>query len=108
MSNSTQVQNCIFPNNKNDWRYVGVYGTDFRDELIMMAQTVDKLNLWDWFRNERPPENSGYCYWNHANVDLIMNNLPQDNHSGVTFAYAMRVMQTIAINGFDYWNNLNQ
>ena len=52
MSNSTQVQNCIFPNNKNDWRYVDVYGTDFRDELIMMAQTVDKLNLWDWFRNE--------------------------------------------------------
>ena len=97
-----------FPINKDDWRYVEVYGADFRDELIMMAKTVDKLNLWHWFKAESPPTDKGYSFWGHENVDLISNSLPQNNHSGATFAFAMRQMQFIAKNGFDHWNNLKQ
>lgn len=97
-----------YPNNKEGWRYVEVYGTDFRDELIMMANTVDKLNLWQWFKSESPPDHKGYSYWGHENVNLINKSLPQNNHSGATFAFAMRVMQSIAKNGFDHWNNLKQ
>ena len=94
-----------FPNNKDDWRYVEVYGKDFRDELIMMAKTVDKLNLWNWFKTESPPTDKGYAWWENANVNLISDSLPQNNHSGTTFAFAMRQMQFIAKNGFDRWNS---
>lgn len=41
-----------YPNNKEYWRYIEVYRTDFRDELIMMVNTVVKLNLWNWCKTE--------------------------------------------------------
>ena len=61
-----------------NWKPVQVYGCDFRPSLKDMADTVDRLELWDWFKNESPPEDCGYTYWKHENmikylrVSLIM------------------------------------
>ena len=88
------------------WKEVKVYGSDFRPLLKEMADTVDRLELWDWFQNESPPKDCGYMYWGHENIDKISNNLPSNPHSGATFGYAMRCMQAIAKQGFDHWNGL--
>lgn len=87
-----------------NWKPVQVYGCDFRISLKDMADTVDRLELWDWFKNDSPPEDSGYMYWRHPNINKISNGLSNNDHSGATFGYAMRCMQAIAKQGFDNWN----
>ena len=88
----------------DQWKVVKVYGYDFRKSLKDMADTIDRLQLWEWFKNESPPEGQGYMYWGHENVQKISDNLENNNHSGATFGFAMRCMQAIAKQGFDDWN----
>jgi len=89
----------------NEWPPVKVYNCDFRSDLKDMADTVTRLELWEWFRNESPPEDKGYMYWGHDNVNKISSGLEDNRHSGATFGYAMRCMQSIAKNGFDQWKS---
>jgi hypothetical protein len=97
------MDNNQIPINIESWPHVSVYGMDFRPELIKMSSTIEKLGLWDWFRTESPPEGSGYMYWGHPNVSLINNTLPDNEHSGATFGFALRCMQSISKNGFETW-----
>ena len=88
----------------HEWPYIKVYGSDFRPYLKDMADTVTRLELWDWFKNESPPNDKGYMYWRHSNIDKISNGLPENPHSGATFGFCMRCMQSIARDGFDEWS----
>lgn len=86
------------------WKFVRVYGSDFRPCLKDMADTTERLKLWDWFKNESPSDNTGYTYWGHKNVWAIFYGLKDNQHSGATFGFAMRCMQSIAKQGFKKWN----
>ena len=88
------------------WKPVSVYGSDFRPSLKDMADTVDRLELWNWFKNESPPPGEGYMFWDHENVFAISNGLTNNQHSGATFGLAMRYMQAIAKAGFEDWNKV--
>ena len=90
----------------DQWKPVNVYETDFRPSLKDMADTTDRLGLWNWFKNETPPADDGYMFWNHENVTAISNGLTKNNHSGATFGLAMRCMQAIAKVGFENWNEV--
>jgi len=98
---STQI-----PNNRSDWP-----SDHFSNDLRRMALTITELELWDWFKNESPPEGEGYSWWSHPNINKISNNLKDDNgqlynpHSGASFACAMRNMQGIATMGFPAWKS---
>ena len=81
---------------------VTVYEADFRSCLKDMADTITRLELWDWFHNS-PPMSTGYMYWDHENKNKISNGLKNNQHSGATFAYCMRQMQAIAKKGFNTW-----
>ena len=78
----------------------------FSNDIRLMAATVTRLELWDWFKEESPPEDTGYCWWGHENINKISDNLMDDNgnldnpHSGASFACAMRNIQAIAKEGF--------
>lgn len=89
---------------KEEWPYIEVYGGDFRPSLKDMADTVSRLELWDWFKNESPPDGKGYSWWEHPNINKISNGLNNNQHSGATFAYCMRCMQAIAKEGFGEWS----
>ena len=78
---------------------------DFRPEIKNMADTVTRLKLWTWFRDEAPPKGHGYMNWGHKNIYKITHGLPDNPHSGATFAFCMRLMQSIAIQGFGNWNH---
>ena len=95
-----------YPRNITSWKYVSVYGMDFRPCLLDMANTTTKLDLWDWFKNESPPNDTGYTYWSHPNIKKISDGLEVNEHSGATFGYCMRQMQFIAKHGFDKWNHI--
>lgn len=86
------------------WRPITCYGMDFRPEVKDIANIVDELELWDWFKNVNPPEDKGYAWWGHENINNIYNKLVHNPHSGASFAYAMRCIQSIAKLGFDNWN----
>jgi hypothetical protein len=94
------------PLDKSEWP-TGYQG----DTLRLMAATVTRLELWDWFRIESPPEDTGYSWWNHPNINKISENLQNDEgildnpHSGASFACSMRNMQSIAKNGFEVWKS---
>jgi hypothetical protein len=94
----------IAPDNIEDWPPVRVYGIDFRRSLVELKQTIDVLELWDFMKNNNPPDNSGYMFWGHENINLISKKLDElyvNDHSGATWGYAMRVMQAIAKKGFE-------
>ena len=86
------------------WKTIMIYGSDFTPELKIMADTITKLELWEWLRNYSPDKGRGFMWSSDKNIKKISNALPQNNHSGATFAYAMRQMEFIAKNGFDKWN----
>lgn len=102
------ITSINYPDDKSKWRYIEVYGMDFRPALKDMADTTSRLELWSWFKTESPPEGCGYTYWGHENVNKISDNLKNNDHSGATFGYCMRQIQYIAKNGFDKWNTLEQ
>ena len=88
----------------------GSWPTDhFSKDLRLMAATITRLELWDWFRIESPSDNEGYRWWNHPNINKISENLQNDEgildnpHSGASFAWSMRNMQAIAKEGFQTW-----
>ena len=91
----------LYPTDITEWPYVEVYGSNFASHLLDAANTITRLELWDWFKNESPPKNSGYAFWDHENKTKISNGLQNNDHSGATFAYCMRCMQSIAKYGFE-------
>ena len=89
----------------SQYKFVEVYGTDFRHCIKDMSDTTTRLNLWTWFHEESPPDDTGYSWWRHPNINKISNGLEDNQHSGATFAFCMRVMQAIAKQGFTTWNS---
>jgi hypothetical protein len=97
------IQSMDLPNDSSEWPE-GFMTYD----LKLMANVVTKLELWEWFRMESPPENEGYQWWGHENINKISEGLGKDNnHSGASFAFAMRTMQYIAKEGFSQWKKNN-
>jgi hypothetical protein len=74
----------------------------FTANLKDMFDTITRLELWEWFK-EDPPDEDGYMWWDHENITKILQGLTDNNHSGASMAYAMRNMQYIAKNGFEEW-----
>ena len=86
----------------SQWPTIKMYGQYFQSELLEIADTVTKLKLWYWIKNESPPSSCGYMWWSHPNSDIIRANLSNNNvHSGASFAYCMRIMEKIAKEGFN-------
>ncbi len=90
-----------FAKDIRNWPKITCYGGDFREELKTHYEVITELGLWDFFKNEKPP-GKGYMFWDHPNLDKLMNHPEVDSmgHSGMTFALACRHMQEIAKIGF--------
>jgi hypothetical protein len=91
-----------------EWHpFIGGYGFNMNREIDDMIKTANRLQVWEWFRDEKPPKDRGYMYWDHENVDAISDNLKNNNHSGASFGMCMRQMQFIAENSWEDWNERN-
>jgi len=103
------MQRMDLPNDSSEWSdYSSLTPSSgfMAYDLKLMANVVTRLELWEWFRMESPPENEGYSWWGHENINKISDGLGKDNnHSGASFAFAMRTMQYIAKEGFSQWKN---
>jgi hypothetical protein len=57
---------------------------------------------WDFFRNERPPAETGYMFWAHPTQKLVEKEMKcMDQHSGASYGWTMRTLQSIARDGWE-------
>ena len=61
----------------------------------------------DFLKNESPPADKGYIWWNHPILNEISDELDSDGHSGASFACVMRAMQFIATKGWSKYLEKN-
>ena len=68
-------------------------------QLQHAYDAITKLNLWEWLREFKPHPSEGFLFTHHPNLDLILEVLKEDSHSGGSFASTMRIMELIAKTG---------
>jgi len=57
-------------------------------------EAAERLNLRDFFANINPPDNTGYMFWNDPRLLSFGRELESDGHSGASFAYVCRNLQS--------------
>lgn len=106
---STIIANPVIPYN-----YIHIIPPegDFKghnEEKILknMYDAISKLKLWEWLKTYRPEEGKGFMWSRAPEITQIGNAVVADGHSGASFAYAMRHMDTIAKKGWEhYYKNI--
>jgi hypothetical protein len=63
-------------------------------------QTITDLELWDWMKTYEPEEGKGFIFSNHDNITKIGNTM-KTGHSGASYGWTMRSLESIAKNGWD-------
>ena len=63
---------------------------------------ITELDLWDFLRDNNPPEDRGFMFWSHPKLTELGQKL-DGGHSGASYGYTMRVMQRIAQTSWDTW-----
>lgn len=78
-------------------------------ESTLLKDAYDAItacNLWDWMRSYTPDEGSGFTFSNHPNLDRIHKKMKlYDMHSGGSYGWTMRQMESIAKRGWDEYRN---
>jgi hypothetical protein len=62
--------------------------------------TISTLELWDWMKTYEPEEGKGFMFSSHENITKIGSAM-KTGHSGASYAWTMRIMESIAKNGWD-------
>ena len=75
--------------------------------ILGISEAVTDLDLWQWFKNVKPPEGVGYIFWNHDNLLKIQKHEASkiENHSECSWSITLRNIQFIAVHGFEEWDN---
>ena len=66
-----------------------------------MDTAITECNLWDWLKTFTPDSDRGFMFTRHANIDKITSKSKYDGHSGASFAWTMRHMESVAKEGWD-------
>jgi len=67
---------------------------DNKDSLLNAYKAVLDLDLEQFFRNSNPPDKVGYMFWNDQNIYKLAKALEDDCHSGSSFTWVCRCLQT--------------
>lgn len=63
--------------------------------------TVKRLELWDWLKEFKPHPNEGFMFTPDITIATIGKEMKYDGHSGASFGWTMREIQSIARNGWE-------
>ena len=66
-----------------------------------MDDAITECGLWDWLKTFEPKKDEGFMFTDNQNIDKISSKLKYDGHSGHSFAWCLRTIQTIAKKGWD-------
>jgi hypothetical protein len=77
-------------------RYELVY-SKFEAMMLQDADdAISKCELWEWLRTFDPNAGEGFMLTNHPNLNKIIASMKYEGHSGSSFAWTMRTLQTVA------------
>jgi hypothetical protein len=75
--------------------------SNFNNQLILelddVYNAVEKAGAWEWLKNT----NEKFMTCTHPMMNKIYELLEYKGHSGATFAYVLRHMESIAKDGWD-------
>ena len=71
-----------------------VYGESQNCLVEHATSALNKLQLWYWIKTFDP--NKGFISSCNNNIEKLKNEIKDDDHTGVTFACMMRVLQKIS------------
>ena len=81
--------------------FESIYGFNETVMLRDAYKAISRCELWDWIRTYEPQEGKGFIFSRDPNLDRISNELRYEGHSGGSWAWTMRVMESIAKNGWE-------
>ena len=84
-----QVNNSQMESNMFDY----IKDNHSRSMLINAYNAAKKLEMLDFFKQENPPDNTGYMFWSDPRLGKFGNELESDGHSGSSFAWVCRSLQ---------------
>lgn len=77
-------------------------------EVMMLKDVytaITACELWDWMRMYSPEDGKGFMFTSHPNLDRIEKEMKFDGHSGASWGWTMRTMESIAKNGWEAHKN---
>ena len=85
---------------KGNFKALGM--ADYECEMLNDAyQAVNAANKWDFLARSDVPGEGGFMFSRWAELDEISKHMKYDGHTGGTYGLTMRMMQRIAIVGWD-------
>lgn len=85
--------------------FESVYGAFETTMLKDAYQAITACDLWDWVKTFSPEDGKGFMFTRHPNLDRIEKEMKFGGHSGASWAWTMRTMESIAKNGWDAHRN---
>lgn len=83
-------------------RLDGLFDYNVLDGIEAVIKTTKQREscMWSFLRDNPPSDATGYMFSDNPGFGAIMNNM-QVGHSGASYAWTMRNLQFIAMNGMD-------
>jgi hypothetical protein len=79
--------------------YISLGYTQDEQEMLQDAyQAIEKANMWEYMKGE-PRGGGGYTFTDDEELRAINRNLEYYGHTGFSFGWTMRTMQTLARKG---------
>ena len=70
-----------------------------QEMLTDAYKAITKLELWDTMKED--PGDGGFMFSNHEFIKKISSAMEYTGHSGASFGCTMRIMQQLALEGWD-------
>lgn len=70
-----------------------------QEMLTDAYKAITKLELWETMKED--PGDGGFMYSDHEFIKKISSAMEYDGHSGSSFGWTMRIMQRLALDGWD-------
>ena len=94
------MSDCTGVLTDDEWRLTGFRPHEL-DMLKNAYKAITVTGLWNWLAGYVPEEGKGFAFSNHPNLKKIDEAMKYEGHSGFSYAWTMRQMETIAKGGWE-------
>ena len=60
-----------------------------------MAKEITRLNMWSFIKNENPPDDIGFMFWDHPKIFHIKDLCWSNNNNKLSMAQTIQIMKFI-------------
>lgn len=86
--------------------FESIYGAFEATMLKDAYDAITACDLWGWMREFSPEDGKGFMFTSHPNLERIDKAMKYQGHSGASYGWTMRQMESIAKIGWDEHRNI--